>query len=188
MSQAIQRTMAVREITYCSLFTALIAIGAYIKVPVPLVPFTLQFLFTNMAGLLLGKKLGGLSVAVYVAAGLAGLPVFAGGGGPAYILQPTFGYLIGFVFGSMAAGAIREKSESVSFRRLVFAGFVNIFIVYFFGMVWYYAVSNFYLNSSVGVKALFIYCFALAVPGDIALCFTGAYLAKRLLPVLRRSF
>ena len=88
----------------------------------------------------------------------------------------------------MAAGAIREKSESVSFRRLVFAGFVNIFIVYFFGMVWYYAVSNFYLNSSVGVKALFIYCFALAVPGDIALCFTGAYLAKRLLPVLKRSF
>ncbi len=55
-------------------------------------------------------------------------------------------------------------------------------------MVWYYAVSNFYLNSPVGVKALFIYCFALAVPGDIALCFIGAYMTRRLLPVLRRSF
>lgn len=55
-------------------------------------------------------------------------------------------------------------------------------------MVWYYAVSNFYLNSPVGVKALFIYCFALAVPGDIALCFIGAYMTRRLLPVFEEEF
>ena len=47
-----------QNLVLCSLFVALIAAGAFIKIPVPVVPFTLQFLFTMMAGLLLGGKLG----------------------------------------------------------------------------------------------------------------------------------
>lgn len=49
-----------RQMTLCALFTALIAVGAQIKVPLPVVPFTLQFLFTTLAGLLLGGRLGAL--------------------------------------------------------------------------------------------------------------------------------
>ena len=51
------------------LFTALSAIGAFIRIPVPLVPFTLQITFTTLAGLLLGSKKGAISVAVYVLMG-----------------------------------------------------------------------------------------------------------------------
>ena len=47
-----------KSIIYCGLFTALIAVGAFIKIPVPVVPFTLQYLFTMLAGLLLGARLG----------------------------------------------------------------------------------------------------------------------------------
>lgn len=65
-----------QSLTYCSLFTALIAAGAFIKIPVPVVPFTLQFLFTTLAGLLLGAKRGFISVAAYMVLGLAGLPIF----------------------------------------------------------------------------------------------------------------
>ena len=54
-----------KDLVMCSLFVALIAVGAFIKIPVPVVPFTLQLLFTMMAGLLLGGKLGALSVCVY---------------------------------------------------------------------------------------------------------------------------
>ena len=61
----------------CSLFVALIVVGAFIKIPVPVVPFTLQLLFTMMAGLLLGGKLGAVSVGVYILMGLLGLPIFA---------------------------------------------------------------------------------------------------------------
>ena len=75
------------DIVYCGLFVALITAGAFMRVPVPVVPFTLQFLFTNLAGLLLGRRLGFLSCAVYVGAGLAGIPVFVEGGGIAYVLQ-----------------------------------------------------------------------------------------------------
>ena len=49
-----KRTKA-QELVYCGIFTALIAVGAFIKVPVPVVPFTLQFLFTMLAGLLLRR-------------------------------------------------------------------------------------------------------------------------------------
>ena len=61
-----------KEMTLCAMFTVLIAAGAFIKVPVPVVPFTLQFLFTMMAGLLLGGRLGALSVTIYAVLGLVG--------------------------------------------------------------------------------------------------------------------
>ena len=53
--------MKTKGVIYCGLFTALIAVGAFIKVPVPVVPFTLQFLFTMLAGLLLGPGNGALA-------------------------------------------------------------------------------------------------------------------------------
>ena len=73
------------------------------KIPVPVVPFTLQLLFTMTAGLLLGGKLVAASVGAYILIGLLGLPVFAEGGGPAYILKPSFGYIIGFAAASFSA-------------------------------------------------------------------------------------
>ena len=78
-----------------ALFAALIAVGAFIRVPVPLVPFTMQTFFVVLAGMLLGKKLGGASALVYLAIGLIGIPVFTQGGGIGYVLKPSFGYLIG---------------------------------------------------------------------------------------------
>lgn len=61
-----------REIVLFGLFTALIAIGAFIRIPVPVCPFTLQLLFTTLAGLILGSRRGALSVALYVLLGLVG--------------------------------------------------------------------------------------------------------------------
>ena len=55
--------------------------------------FTLQFLFVLLAGRLLGPVNGTIAVAVYVAVGLAGVPIFAAGGGISYLFRPSFGYL-----------------------------------------------------------------------------------------------
>ena len=95
-----------------ALFTALIAAGAYIRIPVPVCPFTLQFLFTTLAGLILGKNRGAAAVSLYVIIGLAGVPVFTGGGGIGYILQPTFGYLIGFIAGAYITGALSKNRKN----------------------------------------------------------------------------
>ena len=75
------KTNKTKNLAYCALFTALIAVGAFIRVPVPVVPFTLQYLFTMLAGLLLGPRLGTIAVGTYVLLGLVGLPIFTQGGG-----------------------------------------------------------------------------------------------------------
>ena len=110
------RNYKTKNMILCAMFVALIAVGAFIKIPVPAVPFTLQYLFTMLAGLLLGAKLGFISVCIYIALGLAGLPVFASGGGISYIFQPSFGYIIGFAVGTFVTGS--STSSSVLFSSL----------------------------------------------------------------------
>lgn len=174
-----------RDMILCALFVALITAGAFIKIPVPVVPFTLQFLFTMMAGLLLGGKWGFRAVLIYICLGLCGLPVFAQGGGLAYVFQPTFGYIIGFAAGAYVTGTLANRSARPDYKRLLGANFIGLGIVYFCGMVYYYLISKYYLNSPIGLLPLFLYCFILAVPGDIALCVIGAILGKRLIPVIQ---
>jgi biotin transport system substrate-specific component len=81
-------------------FSLLITIGAFVYIPLPFtpVPITLQVLFVLLCGVLLGSRYGTLSVSLYVAAGILGLPVFAGAyGGFLRILGPTGGYIVGFL-------------------------------------------------------------------------------------------
>jgi len=181
------RNEKTRNLTFSAMFVSLIAIGAFIRIPVPVVPFTLQFLFTMLAGLLLGGKLGAMSVCIYVAMGLLGLPVFAEGGGLGYVLKPSFGYIIGFAVASYVTGVIANKVSSPGYKRLLVANFTGLGIVYFFGMVYYYLMSNFYLGTPIGLWPLFLYCFILAVPGDIVLCILGAVLGKRLIPIIKSN-
>lgn len=180
------RRLKTRDLLLCALFVSLITIGTFIRVPVPVVPFTLQFLFTTMAGLLLGGPLGAAAVCTYIALGLLGLPVFAAGGGIAYVLQPTFGYLIGFALGAYVTGTIANRRTRPSMARLLIANGVGLLIVYGIGMLYCYLLSNYYLGTPLGVGPLFLYCFVLAVPGDMVLCGLAAVLAKRLLPALQR--
>ena len=132
------RKLNTKSLILCSLFAALIAIGAFIKIPVPIVPFTLQVLFSTLAGLLLGPRLGVISVGIYLLLGLVGLPIFTKGGGPSYIFQPTFGYLIGFLIGVYVTGSIAHKTKNPSLKRLITASLVGLTIVYIIGMIYYY--------------------------------------------------
>lgn len=176
--------LATRQMTLCALFVALIAVGAFIKIPVPVVPFTLQFLFTMLAGLLLGGELGAFSVFLYIIIGLLGLPVFAEGGGGGYLLKPSFGYILGFCAASYVTGRIANKEPVPGYKRLFAANFIGLAIVYFFGMGYYYAICNYVIGLPIGISQLVWYCFILAVPGDIALCVLAAALAKRLIPTV----
>ena len=174
------KNLKARDLVMCSLFVALIVVGTFIRVPIPVLPFTLQLLFTMLAGLLLGPELGATAVVVYIILGLMGLPVFTEGGGIAYIL--------GFAVGAYVTGKIANKDKRPDMKRLLKANFAGLAIVYSFGMIYYYLISNFYLESPIGVKAIIIYCFLLAIPGDIVLCFLGAFLGKRLIPIFNKSY
>ena len=184
----VRGTMSARQITMTALFVALVAVGAFIKIPIPYLPFTLQLLFTTLAGLILGSRLGGMSVIMYLILGLAGVPIFTEGGGLMYVVKPTFGYLLGFAIGAFVAGRIVETSVTLTFKRLLAASFVNLAIVYGVGMIYLYEIKDLYLEKPIGLDVLFIYCFALPVIPDIFLCILAAVIAKRLLPILKREY
>lgn len=173
-----------KNLIYSGLFTALIAVGAFIKIPVPVVPFTLQFLFTTLAGLLLGARLGTFSVAAYMILGLAGLPIFSEGGGIWYLFKPSFGYIIGFCIGTFVTGLLAERMKEKTVPRYIAANLIGLLIVYAVGMAYYYVICNYVIDTPIAVGPLFLYCFVLAVPGDICLCILAAFLVKRVKPAL----
>jgi biotin transport system substrate-specific component len=120
------------------LFADLMAVAAWIRVPLPPVPLTMQTLVALLSGALLGSRAGLLSQVLYLGMGLAGLPVFAGGGGLGYILSPTFGYLAGFCAGSWVTGYILEKRPSRAYGAVFFSMLAGLAVIYAFGLPWLY--------------------------------------------------
>ena len=166
------------NMTVCALFTSLIAVGAFIKIPVPYLPFTLQTLFVGLAGIVLGAKLAAISAAIYVIIGLIGVPVFTTGGGIGSILQPSFGFLIGFIAAGYVTGKLSYRKTSL--KSLMAANLAGIAVTYFFGLVYYYLISRFYLSNSIGIISLLLYCFIPFIPGDIVKAIVASYLGKKL--------
>lgn len=127
--------LSTREISFTAVFTALIALGAFIAIPLGPVPFTLQPLFVLLAGLVLGARLGSLSVIAYLILGLVA-PVYSGGtSGLGVLLGPTGGYLIGFVVGALVAGAISHGGNAVA-SRYVMAALAGLVPIYTLGATW----------------------------------------------------
>ena len=94
--------MKARDLARCALFVSLMAVCAWIGLPLPPVRFTLQTLAVMTALGLLGAKWGAVSVTVYLFLGLAGLPVFSGfRGGISAFLDPTGGFLMGMLLGAL---------------------------------------------------------------------------------------
>ena len=107
---AAQRALV--ELVAATAFAALTAIGARVQVHLPFtpVPVTGQVFCVLLAGAVLGARLGFVSQVEYLAAGAAGLPVFAHGGGLPALLGPTAGYLIGFPIAAAVVGALAPPS------------------------------------------------------------------------------
>ena len=171
--------LSVRELVLAGLFVALITVGTFIRIPIGADFYTLQFLFTLVAGLVLGEKLGALAVGAYVLMGLIGVPVFASGGGIGYLFKPTFGYLVGFIIQAWFCGRFSRTSD-VTFKNLLLINFGGMLIVYAIGMSWLYIVSNYIIDAPITLWVLFIASFVLQVVPDGVLCVLAAILALRL--------
>lgn len=183
----VKKGLDVRTITLCGLFAALTAIGAFIRIPLPIIPFTLQFFFTALAGVLLGAKKGAISQFIYVLVGLTGIPVFTKGGGLQYIVEPTFGYLIGFIACAYVIGKCMEKLQQVSIKNLFISCMIGLFVLYIFGVTYMYIIYNFYLGSQMGIGAAIMAGAISCAPGDIALCIITSVVGARVVPVLRNN-
>lgn len=182
--------MNAKKVTLCGMFSALIAIGAFLKIDIPLpaytMHFTLQWFFVLMAAFLLGASKGTLSVVVYLTMGLIGLPIFAAGGGFSYVFRPGFGFLLGFALAAFLMGWLSEKCTKVTFLRLIPISAVGLVAYYAVGAVYFYLIKNLYVGDSIPFAVVVVnYCLITVLP-DFILCVLACLLCARLKPLVAR--
>ncbi|MEG1396405.1 MAG: biotin transporter BioY [Oscillospiraceae bacterium] len=171
-----------RKLLLAALFAALTAVGAFLRIPLGLSAITLQFLFTALAGVLLGAKYGALSQAVYVALGLVGLPVFTQGGGLSYLLIPSCGFLFGLIPAAAVIGLLTKNHR----KPLEIAGAccVGLAVLYLVGLPYMAVVLNVYMGKNLSFLAILTSGMLLYLPGDGLKIVVTALLSKPLLKVL----
>lgn len=136
----------IRDMTIIALFTVLAIIGGKIIIPISLIPFTLQTAVCFLTGIVLGCKRALLAQGLYLFMGLAGIPVFAAGGGPGYILQPSFGYLPGMLLAAGLIGYLAEKADQqrVALSRItaIIINLTGLLVIYLCGVSYLYLLRN----------------------------------------------
>lgn len=175
------------ELAKCAIFVVLMIVSAFIRIPFPLVPLTFQTVVAVLAGLLLGPLYGTAAVGVYIFMGLIGLPVFTSGGGFAYVVQPTFGYILGFAAAAFVAGALcgRGKAAQITLRGALLASVAGFLVNYIVGVPYFLLIWHFYMHNG-GVWQAAVTYNLIYMPKDLALCLLAGFLAWRVRPLLDR--
>ncbi len=171
-----QKKLSIRDLSYISLFSTLIAVSGYIFIPLPFstVPVTAQTLAVMLAGSLLPTVHAVFSILVFLLMGAAGLPVFSGGtAGLGIIVGKTGGYLIGFLFGAAVISIL--KGKKAGFARLLAANAIGgILVVYVFGVLWLKYVTGITISQAVIFGAVPF------LPGDIVKIVAASFIAMRI--------
>ena len=171
-----------------ALFVALMAAsGTVLKIPLP-PPFpslSMQFFFSTLAGILLGAKLGAVSMIVYLFLGLSGLPIFTSGGGIGYIFYPSFGYILGFIGSAFISGFIYEvfykKCAQTSCKWLIIGNFLALSFVYLCGVTYIFFIKNFYSNENMSIITAIQIGMLSFVPTDSVWCVLSAIISQKII-------
>ena len=126
-----------------------IALCARVTIPLPFtpVPLTMQNFAVLLVGLMLGSRRGFAALALYLAEGVAGLPVFSPGpGGLAQLLGPTGGFLLAYPFVAGLAGYILERGRK-SFVRAAIAGLLAEIVLFAGGLAWLAVLTHSFLQA-----------------------------------------
>ncbi len=139
--------------------TALTAAAAQVSFSIPFttVPFTLQPMVVLMAGLALGPRLGLASQMLYLAAGIAGLPVFAFSPtlpmGAARLLGPTGGYLMSYPLAALLVGYLAERGFDRRYMTSVIAMVGGLAVIYVSGVLWLGLFVRTATGAPIGIAA-----------------------------------
>jgi len=159
---------------------ALTAAAAQVSFPVPFtpVPLVLQDMIVLIGGAALGSRLGMAAQLVYLAAGIAGLPVFAASAtlpqGPLRFLGPTGGYLISYPFAAFLTGYLAERGFDRRFWTSVLAMAAGLVVIFSFGVTW---MALFMRPAALGFAVALNAGFYPFLLGDVfKICFGAAAL------------
>ena len=174
-------TQNAKMLARTALLAALTAVGAFIKIPLGVSSITLQFFFTAMAGCLLGPVWGAASQGVYVLLGVMGLPIFTMGGGFSYVLQPTFGFLLGLIPSALIIGLLTKRSRKPV--RIVLSCVVGLAALYAVGLPYMAMILNGYMGKGMDLSAILWAGMLPFLPGDALKILVTALLT----PPIRRA-
>ena len=189
MSKSILRT------TFIALFAAIICIGCFIKIPLGVIPVVLQNMLCILCAVLLGGIWAGAPTALFLIAGLIGLPVYSGGsGGLAVWIGPTGGFLPGYLLGAVAAGFIagrprieEKKLTQKTVLRVSLAVLAGMIILYIPGVIrfsyWATAAGKIPQDKTALTYTLAA-CIIPYIPGDILKIAVAVPVALKLRPVV----
>lgn len=181
-------SLTAKEITYIAMGVALTAVCSWISVPAlfTMVPFTMQTFSVCLVTALFGLRLGLWTVSVYILLGMVGVPVFAGfRGGPAVLLGPTGGYIVGFFFTAFVVGLTSDRQRRGT-ASLILGMVLGIALLYTFGTVWYVFVYT-RKTGAIGVLAALAKCvFPYLIPDGIKIVL-AAFLTVRLQGYVRKE-
>lgn len=176
------------QLVHIAMFSALMAIGANISsfLIIGGVPITLQTFFAILAGILLGSRMGAVSMIVYAFIGLAGVPVFAGfSGGMDTLISPTFGFIISFVLVAYFVGLIVDKWPSK--KGFIVAALAGTAINYLFGTNWMYAAYKLWFAAPDGFTYQMAWAWmAIPLPKDLILAVLAGLFGYRLKPIIQK--
>lgn len=126
------------------------------------IPITLQTFVVMLAGATLGSRRGALVMLLYLAEGASGLPVFAAGGGWAYLItSPTAGYLWSYPIAAFVVGFLAERGLDRSFLTSIFAMLPGTVIIYALGVSWLAILLH------IGLGKAFMLGMWPFIPGDL---------------------
>ena len=181
--------------SFTALFAAIICVGCLIKIPLGVIPVVLQNMLCILCAVLLGGVWAGIPTALFLLAGLIGLPVYSGGsGGIAVWLGPTGGFLPGYLLGAVVSGFIAGR-PSVEEKKITLKNTIRISLAVIAGMVLLYipGVIRFsYWATAAGKvpveKTALTYtltaCVIPYIPGDILKTVIAVLVALKLRPVV----
>jgi biotin transport system substrate-specific component len=180
-----KKKLSVLEISLAGMFVALMAVGANITSIVPFlvvggVPITLQTFFSVLAGAVLGSRLGAISMAVYMALGLVGAPVFARfSGGFTSLVSPTFGFIVSYILVAYIIGKLVEKKNTL--KMFITASLIGMVFNYLFGTNWMYFAYKFWASAPDGFTYQLAWLWMVPpLPKDIILSIVAGMFAYRL--------
>lgn len=175
-----QGSLNTRNIMLMGLFVALMIISSYIVIPIGPVPITLQTFVVLLSGILLGPKMGPLSIIAWIILGCVGLPVFnQGQGGAVMLVGPTSGFLVSFVVMAWLVGYCTEKNTNNSVWYMAGAMILAVIICYILGLIGFKLSFAYFLHKPMSWSKGFILAVAPFLPFDIIKAVLAAFIGVK---------
>ena len=152
----------------------LVIVSGFLKINIPFLPVTLLIAFIIFNALYFDKIVSRYSIILYVVLGLIGFPVFANGGGFAYVFKPSFGFIIGYIVCTLFISGFKDRIN------LYLSVFIGLILLYIVGGIYMFIMLDYLLGMTLTLFVTNILYLGGLFVKDIFLCLISILLYKRL--------